>query len=270
MNDVAAKKKELFKNLKKFAISAAIAAVLFTIFLTVKSYAASVTVDLGSGDTSGQQFGAIEALMLVTLLALAPSLLMVMTSFTRIIIVLSFLRNSLGTQQSPPNQVLIGLALFLTLFVMWPTFTQVNEQAYKPYSEGVITQTQAVERAIVPMKQFMLKQTYSNDLGLFLSISNEKTGRNQQLGSTPEELTELGIEIVVPAFITSELKRAFTMGFLIFIPFLIIDMVVSSTLMAMGMVMLPPSTIALPFKILMFIMVDGWTLVVETLIRGFR
>ena len=271
MSKILKKRTELHRQLKRLAFSTAITVVLAVCLLAVTAYAApSVTVDLGSGDTSGGQFGILEALMTVLLLALAPSIVIMMTSFTRIVIVLSFLRNALGTQQSPPNQVLIGLALFLTLFVMWPVFTQITEEAYQPYRSGEITQQEAVNAAVVPLKEFMLRQTYTKDLNLFVSISNEKTGQEIGLSSEQEALTSLGMEIVVPAFITSELKRAFTIGFLLFIPFLIIDMVVSSTLMSMGMVMLPPSMIALPFKIMMFVLVDGWNLLIGTLVRGFR
>ena len=193
-----------------------------------------------------------------------------MTCFTRIIIVLSFLRNALGTQQSPPNQVLVGLALFLTLFIMWPTFTEINETAYQPYRAGELTSQQALDRAETPLKGFMIRQVYANDLNLFLTLSNQKTGQEIAMPDTQEGLLELDMQVVVPAFITSELKRAFMMGFLIYIPFLIIDMVVSSTLMSMGMVMLPPSMISLPFKIMMFVLVDGWGLVVSTLVTGFH
>ena len=271
MNETEQKKRELRKYKKKLLISSAVTAVLLVCCFAITAYAApSVTVDLGQGDASGAQFGILEALLTVTLLALAPSILIMMTSFTRIIIVLSFLRNALGTQQSPPNQVLIGLALFLTLFIMFPVFTEINEEAYQPYREGELTQQQAVEQAVVPLKEFMIRQTYTNDLNLFLSISNEKTGQQVQLSGEQEELMKLGLEIIVPSFITSELKRAFTIGFLLFIPFLIIDMVVSSTLMSMGMVMLPPSVIALPFKIMIFVLVDGWGLLIGTLVKGFR
>ena len=227
-------------------------------------------MDLGSGDGTGASFGVLEALLITLLLALVPSLLLMMTCFTRIIIVLSFLRNALGTQQSPPNQVLVGLALFLTLFIMWPTFSEINEVAYQPYRDGELTMEEALDRAETPIKGFMIRQVYSNDLNLFLTIQNQRTDRQITMPDTQEGLLELDMAIVVPAFITSELKRAFTIGFLIFIPFLIIDMVVSSTLMSMGMVMLPPSMISLPFKIMMFVLVDGWGLTVSTLVQGFH
>lgn len=271
MDEIIQKKQELRRHILKFLLSLGVTLVLLVGLFSFTAYAApAVTVDLGAGDGSETQFGVIEAMLTVTLLALAPSLLIMMTSFTRIVIVLSFLRNALGTQQSPPNQVLIGLALFLTLFIMWPVFTQINEKAYQPYQAGELTQQDAIDAAVVPLKEFMLRQTYTNDLNLFLSISNEKTGAEAELSTLPEDLTDLGMEIVVPAFVTSELKRAFTIGFLLFVPFLIIDMVVSSTLMSMGMVMLPPSMIALPFKIMIFVLVDGWSLLIGTLVKGFR
>ncbi len=272
MNEVIEKKKELRQNVKKLLISASFAVLLVLLFCTVTAYAAPiVTVDLGSGETGGQgQFGVLEALLTVVLLALAPSILIMMTSFTRIVIVLSFLRNAMGTQQSPPNQVLVGLALFLTLFIMSPVISDINETAYQPYHAGEIDAQQAVERAVVPLKEFMIRNVYADDLNLFISISNEKTEEHIELGTSQEDLMELGMQIVVPAFITSELKRAFLMGFLLFIPFLIIDMVVSSTLMSMGMVMLPPSTIALPFKIMTFVIVDGWSLLIGTLVSNFK
>lgn len=269
MNEIARKKEELRGLVKRLLLSLVISVVLAACF-SVTAYAASVTVDLGSGDGSVRSFGVLEALLLVTLLALAPSILIMMTSFTRIIIVLSFLRNALGTQQSPPNQVLVGLALFLTLFIMWPTFTEINETAYKPYREGEITSEEAIELAQAPMKEFMVRQIYTDDVSLFLSISNRQRGEEIALPTDHDGLLELGMEIIVPSFITSELKRAFTIGFLLFIPFVIIDMVVSSILMSMGMVMLPPSMISLPFKLMMFVLVDGWGLLVSTLVSGFH
>ncbi len=269
MDKVAEKKRELRRQGKRFLLSLALTVALGAA-LALTANAASVWVDLGSGEAGAEEFGVLQALLVVTLLALAPSLLIMMTSFTRIIIVLSFLRNALGTQQSPPNQVLVGLAVFLTLFIMWPTLQEIDETAYKPYREGLITEEVALERAQLPIKEFMSRQLYTNDVNLFLTISNERTGNEVPTPATHEELLDLGMEIIIPAFITSELKRAFTIGFLLFIPFLIIDMVVSSTLMSMGMVMLPPSMISLPFKIMIFVLVDGWGLLISSLVRGFR
>lgn len=270
MDKVKREKRALKKHLRRFLLSSLITGLLLLVCCTITAHAAPmVTVDLGSGDASGNAFGLIDMLFVVTLLALAPSILIMMTSFTRIIIVLSFLRNALGIQQTPPNQVLIGLALFLTLFIMFPVINQINEEAYQPYRQGQITQEEAVTRGIRPLKEFMIRQTRTDDVNLFLSIANDKRPPEQAI-TIPEDLTELGMEIVIPAFITSELKQAFMIGFLLFIPFLIIDMVVSSTLMSMGMVMLPPSMISLPFKIMMFVMVDGWGLLLGNLVRGFR
>ncbi|MEG1777356.1 MAG: flagellar type III secretion system pore protein FliP, partial [Angelakisella sp.] len=208
-------------------------------------------------------------LFLFLILAMAPSILLMMTSFTRIVIVLSFLRNALGTQQSPPNQILIGLALFLTLFIMKPVMNDIKINAYEPYTKGTITQEEAIDKAIVPIKKFMIRQTDPKSLNLFMSISGNENVRFDD-STAMETIMGLGLEVIVPSFITSELTTAFTIGFLIFLPFLIIDMVVSSILMSMGMVMLPPAMIALPFKIMMFVMVDGWSLLMGTLVRGFH
>ncbi|SHE59836.1 flagellar biosynthetic protein FliP [Thermoanaerobacter uzonensis DSM 18761] len=202
----------------------------------------------------------LQIVLLLTVLTLAPSILIMMTSFTRIVIVLSFLRNALGLQQMPPNQVLIGLALFLTLFIMAPVGQDINNNAIKPYTEGKITQQEAYQNAIKPLKNFMLKQTRQNDLNLFVSLAKIKV-------NNPEDLP---MKVVIPSFIISELKTAFEIGFIIYIPFLIIDIIVASVLMSMGMFMLPPVLISLPFKVLLFILVDGWNLVVKSLILGFR
>jgi flagellar biosynthetic protein FliP len=204
----------------------------------------------------------IQILLMLTVLSLAPSIIIMMTSFTRIIVVLSFLRNALGTQQMPPNQILIGLALFLTLFVMTPVGKEINEEAFQPFTRGEITQQAAIEKSTDVIKGFMLKQFGNNekDLALFVSLAGIKT---------PVNPMELPLTVVIPAFLLNELTIAFKMGFLIYIPFLVIDMVVASTLMSMGMMMLPPIMISLPFKILLFIMVGGWNLVTQTLIGSF-
>lgn len=277
MNNPTAKRQPLRQAVLRFLAFAALTALLLTVLCITAQAAPSVTFDLGNaapavGEGTGEpaEFGVIELLMLVTLIALAPSVLMMMTSFTRIIIVLSFMRSALGTQQSPPNQVLIGISLFLTLFIMFPVLEQINETAYQPYKTGELTRKEFVEVAQVPMKEFMIKQTYTNDLNLFLSIANTGETVNSLIVNGPQDLYDLGLEIIVPSFMTSELKRAFNIGFLLFIPFLIIDIVVSSTLMSMGMVMLPPSMIALPFKIMMFVLVDGWGLLFANLVRGFN
>ncbi|MBS4217738.1 flagellar type III secretion system pore protein FliP [Bacillus sp. FJAT-49711] len=202
----------------------------------------------------------VKLLLLLTVLSIAPSILILMTSFTRIIIVLSFVRTSLATQQMPPNQVLVGLALFLTFFIMAPTFSQVNEQALTPLFNDEINLEEAYEKAAVPFRDFMSKHTRQKDLELFLTYS--KTER-------PATIQDIPLTVFVPAYALSELKTAFQIGFMIFIPFLVIDMVVASILMSMGMMMLPPVMISLPFKILLFVLVDGWYLVVKSLLQSF-
>lgn len=216
----------------------------------------------------------LEVILLVTVLSLAPSLLVMMTSFARIIICFSFLRTAMQTQSTPPNMVLTGLSLFLTIFIMWPVFSEINETAYQPYAAGEITMEEAMDAAGKPLKTFMLKQTTNDDMQFFLdlkgqSMSDITDGATDNI--TLENYSEkLGFETVIPAFIVSELKRAFQMGFLIFIPFLVIDLVVSSTLMAMGMMMLPPAMISLPFKIILFVLVDGWQLMVGTIVNSYN
>ena len=203
----------------------------------------------------------LQILVLLTILALAPAILIMMTSFTRIVVVLSFVRNALATQQMPPNQVLIGLALFLTFYVMAPTWQVVNEAALQPYLQGEITQMDALERALEPIREFMFKNTREKDLELFVSLS--RTPR-------PADLSEVPTHVLIPAFVISELKTAFQLGFVIFVPFVVIDLIVSSVLMSMGMLMLPPVMISLPFKILLFVMVDGWHLVIRSLLLSYR
>ncbi|MCX7779282.1 MAG: flagellar type III secretion system pore protein FliP [Negativicutes bacterium] len=203
----------------------------------------------------------LQILLTLTVLSLAPSILIMMTSFTRIIVVLSFLRGALATQQMPPNQVLIGLALFLTFFTMSPYLEQVNKQALQPYLAGKITQEAALDEAMKPMRSFMFKQTRENDIALFVNLSE---------GERPNSTDDIPTATLIPAFVISELKTAFQIGFLIYIPFIVIDMVVASTLMSMGMMMVPPVMISLPFKLLLFILVDGWHLIVRSLITSFN
>ena len=199
----------------------------------------------------------------MTVLTILPSILIMLTGFTRIIIVLSLIRNGLGLQQMPPNQVLIGLALFLTFFVMSPVIDDINKNAYQPYVKEQISQEQAVTNAMKPIRAFMLKQTYKTDLEFFVSASpNDK---DKQL----KNVEDVSTSTLIPAFITSELKRGFQIGFFIYIPFIVIDMIVASTLMSMGMMMLPPIVISLPFKLLLFVIVDGWTLTIKTLLASF-
>lgn len=202
----------------------------------------------------------VKLFLLLTVLSIAPGILIVMTSFTRIVIVLSFVRTSLATQQMPPNQVIIGLALFLTFFIMAPTFNEVNKEALTPLFQDEITLDEAYSNAAVPFKEFMSKHTRQKDLELFLAYSG---------ADRPETVQDIPLQALVPAFALSEMKTAFQIGFMIFIPFLVIDMVVASVLMSMGMMMLPPMMISLPFKILLFVLVDGWYLVIKSLLESF-
>jgi flagellar biosynthetic protein FliP len=209
----------------------------------------------------GSRSQSLQIVGLLTILSIAPALLIMLTGFTRIIIVLSLTRNALGLQQMPPNQVLVALALFLTFFVMSPVFNQIKTEALDPYINQQITAQEAIDTASVPIKEFMLKQTYKSDLELFVDISRQEDISN---------VDSIPMSTVIPAFITSEIKRGFQIGFFIYIPFIVIDMVVASTLMAMGMMMLPPTVISLPFKVLLFVLVDGWALTVQTLISSFN
>ncbi|MDR9757536.1 MAG: flagellar type III secretion system pore protein FliP [Thermoanaerobacterales bacterium] len=220
----------------------------------------SLTLEVDSADNPEELTQSLQILLLITLLSLAPALLIMVTCFTRIIVVFSFLRNALATQPMPPNQVLIGLALFLTFFIMAPTWQEINQNALQPYIRGEITQDSAFERGMEPLRDFMFKQTRENDLALFVSFADIPQ---------PETYDDIPNHVLIPAFIISELKTAFQIGFVLFIPFLVIDMVIASTLMSMGMLMLPPMMISLPFKILLFIMVDGWSLLVRSLILSY-
>lgn len=210
---------------------------------------------------NGGRVPTLEVLLFLTIISLLPSIIIMMTSFTRIIIVLSFVRNALGVQQTPPNMVLVGLALFLTLFIMEPVLSEINEQAYQPYIESEITQEEALEQMAAPMKRFMLRQTHVATLDQFCRLAGQEK---------VEDVEQLPMTIVIPAFMTNELKRAFTMGFLIFLPFMLVDIIVSSTLMSMGMIMLPPAMISLPFKLLLFVTVNGWELLFTGLVQSFR
>jgi flagellar biosynthesis protein FliP len=204
---------------------------------------------------------ALQILLLVGGLSVIPAILFTVTGFTRILIVLGFIRNALGTQNVPPNQVLVGIALFLTLFVMAPTISAIKKDAYEPLTKHQITMTQALNRGQEPLRQFMFKQTRTQDLSLFVNLARIKA---------PKTRADVPTYVLIPAFIMSELKTAFQIGFLIFLPFLLIDLIVSSTLMSMGMIMLPPSFISLPFKILLFVLVDGWDLVTHSLVASFH
>ncbi|MYL48683.1 flagellar type III secretion system pore protein FliP [Halobacillus litoralis] len=217
-------------------------------------------IDIFSSSDPESVATSVKLLLLLTVLSLAPGILILMTSFTRILIVLSFVRTSLATQSMPPNQVLIGIALFLTFFIMAPTFQEVNEQALTPLFNEEITLDEAYEEASEPMKEFMGKHTRQKDLALFMNYSGMEA---------PESIQDVPLTTLVPAFAISELKTAFQMGFMIFVPFLVIDMAVASVLMSMGMMMLPPVMISLPFKILLFVLVDGWYLISKSLLEGF-
>lgn len=209
----------------------------------------------------GNAVPTLDIILLLTVIALLPSILIMMTSFSRIVIILSFLRNAMGIQQAPPNTVLAGLALFLTLFIMAPTLKQINEQAYTPYKQEQITQEEAIKRAEVPMKEFMLRQTEKSSLNMFMEMAGQEQVTDQR---------KLPMTVIIPSFMTSELKRAFLAGFLIYLPFLLIDMVTASILMSMGMVMLPPAMISLPFKLLLFVTVDGWGLLFSSIVKSFH
>ena len=220
-----------------------------------------INISVSGEDGDVEVANSIQILVLLTVLSLAPSILIMMTSFTRFIIVLGFVRSALSLQATPPNQTLIGLALFLTLFVMQPVLTDVYENAYVPLQEGTVTLEEASELASGPFKEFMLSQVRSKDLALFLNIANvEEVNTNDDISMT----------VLIPAFVLSELKLSFEIGFLIFMPFIVVDMIVASTLMALGMMMLPPVMISLPIKILLFILVDGWHLIIEKLILSIR
>ena len=255
---------EFLKKLSKKSLIVSFFSIMF-VFLAVpltnvlaEPSENSVAINLGGSDQN-----VIDIIILLTVLSLIPSLVIMTTAFTRIVIVLSFLRSAIGTQQAPPNQVLIGMALILTLFVMSPTLNEINDVAYQPYTEKKITQEECLEKAQVPIKQFMLKQTKNSDLKLFMEMSETTLEEGK-------DSTELPLLVIIPSFVTSELKRAFLIGFLLFIPFLIIDMIVASTLMSMGMMMLPPSMISLPFKLLLFVLVDGWGLLFSSLVSSFN
>lgn len=210
----------------------------------------------------------LEIIILLTLIALLPSMLIMMTCFARIVIVLGFLRSAMQTQNTPPNMVLTGLALFLTIFIMAPVFAEINEIAYQPYANEEINTKEALERAAVPLKKFMLKQTTNDDLQFFVDLSKTEVPEG---GLTDEyKENELSLTVIVPSFMIGELKRAFQMGFMIFLPFLIIDIVVGSTLMSMGMMMLPPAMISMPFKILVFVLADGWNLMIGSIVTSYN
>ncbi|BBF42973.1 flagellar biosynthesis protein FliP [Lachnospiraceae bacterium KM106-2] len=223
-----------------------------------KNFDLNISSNAGSASLSST----LQILLVLTVISLAPSILIMLTSFTRIIIVLHFTRSALGTQSTPPNQILIGLAIFLTFFIMSPVFVKINTNAVQPLSKGKITQEKAIEKGLEPLRDFMFKQTNRKDLKLFLNIADVKS-------KDIKDTNDIPTTVLIPAFVISELRTAFIIGFLIYIPFIIIDMVVASTLMSMGMMMLPPTTISMPFKILLFIMADGWNLIIGQVVKTF-
>ena len=245
---------------KTLAFAAALAATAVLSGITAAAAPAGGSLNDIVTTLFGENTQTVDIVILLTLLTLLPSIVLMLTGFTRILIVLSFMRNALGMQQTPPNQVLIGLALFLTLFVMGPVVTEVYEEAYIPFTNQEITQEEFLEKAMEPTRGFMLDQVYDTDISFFILLSREPV----------EDAESIPNKVLIPAFMTSEIKRAFQIGFFIYVPFIVIDMVVASTLMAMGMMMLPPAMISLPFKVLLFVLVDGWQLVMGTLIRSFR
>lgn len=234
----------------------------FTLLLALgDNNAVAQTLSLDMGEGGGQVTSRIlQLIALITVISLAPSILVMVTSFTRIVVVFSFLRTALGLQQTPPNSVIISLSLFLTMFIMQPVFMESYNKGLKPLMDEEITEEEAIEPTIAPFKVFMLQNVREKDLGLFFELSDTKV---------PEKIEETSLRILIPAFMISELRRAFEIGFLLFIPFLIIDLMVASTLMAMGMMMLPPVLISLPFKLIFFVLIDGWYMVVGSLVKSF-
>jgi flagellar biosynthetic protein FliP len=237
---------------------------LVALFLGAEAYAQvtlpSVNLGFKSVDDPNEVVGTIKIILMLTVLTLAPAILILMTGFTRIIIVLSLLRQALGTMQMPPNQLLVGLSLFLTFFVMAPIFNELNEKALQPYLAGTIKQEAAIDAGLAPLRRFMFNQTRDNDLALFIELSNSEAPRTR---------ADVATTVLIPAFVMSELKTAFQIGFIIFLPFLVIDMVTASVLMAMGMMMLPPVVVSLPFKIMLFVLVDGWSLLIGSMVKSF-
>jgi len=218
-----------------------------------------LTINLDGAEKPAQMSVAVQIVLVMTLLTLAPSLVLLMTSFTRIVIVLGFVRTALGVPSAPSNQIIIGLSLFLTFFIMGPTFDRIQGEALQPYLAGKLTSGEAMDKASGPLKQFMLKQTRTRDLEYFLELG----------GFGPTAVKDLPMRVVIPAFVISELQTSFQMGFLLFLPFLVIDFLVSSVLMALGMMMMPPNVVSLPFKLLLFVLVDGWHLIVQSLVQSF-
>lgn len=220
----------------------------------------SINIGMQTASSPQEFTQGVQVLIMLTILTLAPSIIIMTTAFIRIVIVLSLTRQAIGTSTLPPNQVIVGLALILTFFVMSPTLSKINETAYQPYMKNMITQQQALDNSLVPIRDFMFKQTHENELALFVKLSKIEKPKNKN---------DVPTYVLIPSFVLSELKTAFKIGFVIFLPFLVIDLVVASVLVSMGMMFLPPTTIAMPFKLIMFVMVDGWFLITKSLIEGF-
>ena len=250
----------LFSKFKKIWIG--LAGLFFCSTLTADAALSLPSINVGMQNISTpQEFTqGVQILILLTILTLAPSIIIMTTAFIRIVIVLSLTRQAIGTTTLPPNQVIVGLALILTFFVMSPTLSKINETAYQPYMKNVITQQQALDNSLVPIRDFMFKQTHEEELALFVKLSKIQK---------PKTKKDVPTYVLIPSFVLSELKTAFKIGFVIFLPFLVIDLVVASVLVSMGMMFLPPTTIAMPFKLIMFVMVDGWFLITKSLIEGF-
>ncbi|MBQ4646605.1 MAG: flagellar type III secretion system pore protein FliP [Candidatus Gastranaerophilales bacterium] len=244
--------KTLFATLGLFLISSQVAQAAISL--------PNINVSMQNASTPQEFTQGVQVLIMLTILTLAPSIIIMTTAFIRIVIVLSLTRQAIGTASLPPNQVIVGLALILTFFVMSPTFSKINETAYQPYMKNMITQQKALDNAILPMRDFMFKQTHESELALFVKLAKIEKPKNKDAVPT---------YVLIPSFVLSELKTAFKIGFVIFLPFLVIDLVVASVLVSMGMMFLPPTTIAMPFKLIMFVMVDGWFLITKSLIEGF-
>jgi len=234
---------------------------LIPVIISAQTVLPKITVGVDQANSPKDIAVTLQIVLLLTILSLVPAILVLMTSFTRIVIIFSFLRHALATQQAPPNQVIVGLALFLTIFVMAPTGKKINDEALQPYLNGTISQAEAFKKAEVPVRDFMLRQTREKDLALMVSLAK---------GEKPKSAEDISLLVLVPAFIISELRIAFQIGFLIYIPFLVLDMVISSVLLSMGMMMLPPMMISLPFKLILFVLVDGWNLIVGSVVAGFK
>jgi len=253
----------LRKKIKKFYGSKLGALFLFSVILVPSVMAQALprlSLSVEQPENPGDVAVSLQILFLITILALAPSIMIMMTSFVRIVVVFSFLRRAIGTQTMPPDQLLVGLSIFLTVFIMMPVITDVNDNALQPYLAEEISWNDALDAAVKPVRRFMLTQVHEKDIALFIRIASKPTPRN---------IDDLTLDVIIPAFITSELKTAFIIGFMLYIPFLVIDMVVASILLSMGMMMLPPIMISMPFKIILFVLVDGWHLIVRQLVLSF-